>query len=75
MFKNGRKYSKEYAYAKGDAQNPLTEQEIINNCKKCVPYSACKLSDKTVDSVIQAVLSLETVDDVVSALLLPLTPQ
>lgn len=72
--KDGRKYSKEYVYIKGHPKSPFTEQELIDKFKRCVPYSAYKLSDAVVDSVIKALLSLERVDDVVSALLLPLTP-
>jgi 2-methylcitrate dehydratase PrpD len=73
--KDGRKCSKEYAYVKGHPQNPFTEQDLIEKFKKCVPYSAYKLSDEAVDSLIKALLSLETVNDVVDALLLPLTPK
>jgi len=73
--KNGRKYSKEYIYVKGHPSNPFTEQELIDKFKRCVPYSACKLGDAVTDSVIKALLSLEKVDDIVDALLLPLTPK
>lgn len=73
--KDGGKYSGEYIYVKGHPKNPLTEQELIDKFKKCVPYSAYKLSDKVVDSLIEALLNLEGVDDVVRALLIPLTPK
>ncbi len=73
--KNRKKFSKEYTYVKGHPQNPFTEQELVSKLKKCVPYSAYKLSDKVVDSLIKALLNLEEVDDVVSALILPLTPK
>ena len=73
--KNGRRYSKEYIFVKGHPKNPFTEQELIDKFKKCVPYSAYKLSDGVVDSVIKALLGLEKVDNVISALLLPLTPR
>lgn len=72
--KNGRKYSKEYIYLKGHPKNPFTEQELIDKFKKCVPYAAYKLSDEVVDSVVKTLLNLEEIDDVVSALLFPLTP-
>lgn len=72
--KSGRNYSKEYPHPKGHPKNPFTEQELIDKFKKCVPYSAYKLSDAVVASVIKALLSLEKVDDVVSAILLSLTP-
>jgi len=71
--KDGKKYSKECIYVKGHPQNPFTEQELIAKFKKCVPYSAHKLSDPVVDSVTKALLNLENLDDVVGALILPLT--
>ena len=73
--KDGRKYSKEYIHLKGHPKEPFTERELIDKFKKCVPYSAYKLSGEVVDSVIKAVLSLEEVDNVVSAIILPLTPK
>jgi len=72
--KDGKKYSKEYMYVKGHPKDPLTEQELINKFRRCVPYSAYELTDGAVDSMIKAILSLDEVDNVVSALLLPLTP-
>jgi len=69
--KDGRTFSKECIYVKGHRKNPFTEQELISKFKKCVPYSASRLSDQVVDSVTRAILSLDKVDDVASALLLP----
>ena len=73
--KDGRKYSREVPHAKGHPKIPFTESELIEKFKACVPYSAYKLSDKAVDSVIRTLLNLEAVDDVVSDLILPLTPK
>ncbi|MFC1934248.1 MmgE/PrpD family protein [Chloroflexota bacterium] len=72
--KDGRKYSKECTYAKGHPQNPFTEEELIEKFKKCARYSACELNGAVIDSVINATLNLEKVDDVVSLVLIPLTP-
>ena len=72
--KNGRKYSREYHHTKGHPEKPFNEQELISRFKKCVPYSALKLSDVAVDSLIQAILNLENIDDVAGSLLNPLTP-
>jgi 2-methylcitrate dehydratase PrpD len=72
--KDGRKYSREYHHTKGHPEKPFTEQELIGRFKKCVPYSVFQLSDVAVDSLIQAILNLENVDDVASSLLNPLTP-
>jgi len=72
--KNGNKYTKEYLYPRGHPKNPLTEQELIDKFKGCVPYSAYKLEDAVVDSLIKALLTLEAVDDVNTVLIVPLTP-
>ena len=73
--KNGRKYSKEHIYAKGHPEKPFTEKELIDKFKKCVPYSAYKLSDTAVDSLIKAILNLEKTNDVMGSLLYPLIPK
>ena len=72
--KDGREFSGECYQVKGYPQNPLTELELIDKFKGCVPYSAYRLSDETVDSAINVILGLEEVDDVVNSLILPLTP-
>jgi hypothetical protein len=74
--KDGTNYSDEYFYYTDE--NPrvqLTEQQLINKFKKCIPYAACEISDKAADSVIEAILNLEKVDDVVGSILTPLTPE
>ncbi len=60
---------------RGHPKNPYTDNELANKFKKCAPYSAYKLSDKVVDSVTNALLNLEQVDDIVSAVLAPMTPE
>ena len=72
--KDGRTFSNEYSYVKGHLQNPFTKQELVNKFKSCVPYSAYKLDDATQNSVIEAILNLEEVDDVVNDILRLLTP-
>ncbi len=74
ILNNGEKYSNEYLHVKGGPKNPFTEQELIEKFKKCVPYSAYKLTPAKVDSIIKVLMNVEEVDDVVSTLLLPLTP-
>jgi 2-methylcitrate dehydratase PrpD len=73
--KNGKKYSKEYFYAKGHPKKPFTEKELIDKFNKCVPYSAYRLSDTTVNSLIETILNLENTNDVMRSLLYPLTPE
>ncbi|MFC1939726.1 MmgE/PrpD family protein [Chloroflexota bacterium] len=71
---NGKKYSKECAYPKGHPKFPLTEQELVEKFKKCVPYSAYKLSDNVVNSLLETILNLERVKNIENSLLVPLTP-
>jgi 2-methylcitrate dehydratase PrpD len=73
--RDGRKFSGDYIYGKGHPLNPLTEQELIDKFRMCVPYSAYKLSDEVVNSVIEALLHLEEIDDIVTALIFPLMPE
>jgi 2-methylcitrate dehydratase PrpD len=72
---NGASYSREYIYSKGHPKNPFTDQELVERLKECSAYSAYKLTDAAIDSLIDSVMNLEKVDDVVSALLLPLVPK
>lgn len=72
---NGEKHSKEYIYIKGHPKNPLTEEDLVNKFRKCVDYSAYKISKSAADSVMNSLLHLEKVDDVAKAILLPLTPR
>ncbi len=72
--KNGKQYSRECIYPKGHFKFPLTEQELIHKFKRCVPYSAFELSETVVNSVIEALLNLEKVENVVNSLVVPLTP-
>jgi 2-methylcitrate dehydratase PrpD len=72
--KDGKKISSQSINVKGHPDKPMTEQELIDKFKRCVPYSAYKLSDEAVDSVIKAIMKLDKVDDLVNALILPLIP-
>ena len=72
---DGRQFSTECIYCKGQPVKPFTEAELVTRFKKCVPYAAYKLSDAAVESVTGAILDLEHVDDVMGNLLVPLTPK
>lgn len=72
---NGRKYSGEYRHVKGHPQNPFSWKELIDKFRMCAPYSAYKLSAGVVNSLIESLLALEQVEDMVTSLILPLTPQ
>jgi 2-methylcitrate dehydratase PrpD len=75
--KNGQKYTKQFLAEelKGHPQNPFTEEEMAERFRKCVPYSAYKPINKVINTYIDSVFNLEKVDNVVKALILPLTPK
>jgi 2-methylcitrate dehydratase PrpD len=75
ILKEGCKYSKECLYIKGHPRNPFTLSELINKFRQCVPYSAYKLEESTVQSILDSMLDLEQLDDIVAALIIPITPQ
>ena len=73
--KDGRRFSKEYNYVRGHPENPFTQEELIDKFMGCVRYSAYNPGDLTINSVIEALLHLDQIDDVVDAVLRPLTPK
>src|SRR4030042_2089819 len=73
--KDGRRFSKEYNYVRGHPENPFTQEELIDKFRNCVRYSAYNPGDLAIHSVIEALLNLDQVDDVVDAVLRPLTPE
>jgi 2-methylcitrate dehydratase PrpD len=75
LLKDGRKYSIERIYSKGHHRNPFNETDIIEKFRKCARYSAYKLKDTVLESVINATLHMESINDIVSTLLVPLTPE
>jgi len=75
ILKNGRMYNRECLYIKGHPKNPFTLPELINKFRLCVPYSAYKLEESTVQSILDSLLNLEWIDDIVATLILPITPQ
>jgi 2-methylcitrate dehydratase PrpD len=72
--RDGRVIENEYAHVKGHPKNPFGENDFIEKFRMCVPHSAYPLSKEVVASLIDSVLNLDAVDDVESALLIPLTP-
>jgi 2-methylcitrate dehydratase PrpD len=71
---DGRKFSKECLYIKGHPKNPFTTEELVTKFRQCVPYSAYKLSESTVRSILDSILNLEEVADTTQSLILPVTP-
>ena len=72
--RDGTKYSEEYI-PKGHYKDPFTDHELVNKFKTCASYSAYRLSDATIKSLVETILNLEEVDDIVSALIIPITPK
>ena len=72
--RDGRKIVTEHVYVKGHPENPFSEQDFIDKFRMCVPFSVLPLSERVVEAMVDDILALEKVDDVVAALLLPLTP-
>ncbi len=73
--KSGKKYSEVCIYPKGHPKFPLTEQELVTKFRRCVPYSAYKLSATTINSLVEALLNLEKVENIVDSLIIPLVPK
>jgi 2-methylcitrate dehydratase PrpD len=73
--KDGTQYSKTYIQIKGHPEKRFTEKELIEKFKKCVRFSAYRLSNEAVESVIETILNMERTGDVMSSLFDPLTPE
>lgn len=73
--RDGRVIATEHVYVKGHPKNPFSEQDFVDKFRMCLPFSVLPLKGSTADRMIQDVLALEKVDDVLAALLLPLTPE
>lgn len=72
---DGSKFSKEMTYVKGHPENPFTITDLIDKFRKCSLYSAYTLNDSLVDSITKTIQDLDNVNDVVGAILYPLTPK
>ena len=70
---DGRKFSQEQVYPKGHQKNPLTDQDIVEKFRKCAAHSAFPLSRDVIDSVVESIHRLETVDDISKAIVSPVT--
>ena len=74
ILNDGRKVIKEVQIVKGHPKNPFTLEELVAKFKQMIPYSAYHIPEETVNSIIERILKLEKIDDVVEALIVPLTP-
>ena len=61
-------------YIRGSLLNQFSEEDYIDKFKKLAPYSVYPLSDETVDKLIDTLLHLEQSEDVLTDVILPLTP-
>jgi 2-methylcitrate dehydratase PrpD len=71
---SGAKYSRQCLHIKGHPQNPFSMGELLTKFHQCVPYSAYELNDETVSKLEHSLLNLEKINDVVTALIIPITP-
>ena len=72
---DGRQFSQEQVYPKGHQKNPLTDQEIVEKFRRCAAYSAFPLPPDVIDSVVESIHRLETIEDITNAIVSPVTPQ
>lgn len=73
--KNDKQYTSEYMYPKGHYEYPMDDADMIEKFKKCASYSVSPIPSSVADSVGNTILAIEAVDDVVSAIVAPLTPK
>ncbi|MEI2774883.1 MAG: MmgE/PrpD family protein [Tetrasphaera sp.] len=72
--RDGRSITTEHNYVKGHPDLPLDRQDYIDKFWACVPYSAMPLPSGVGEQLIRDVLSMRDVQDLETALLMPLTP-
>lgn len=51
-------------FVKGSMENPMSMEDIVVKFRKCVAFSARPMSDQTAEHIIEAVVSLERLDNV-----------
>lgn len=73
--KSGKQHTNEYMYPKGHYEYPLEDQDLVEKFKKSAPYAATPVPDSVADSVSDAILEIEKVNDIVGAIIAPLTPK
>ena len=61
---DGKSYSKEVRYPKGDPENPLSEAEVVEKFERAVAASG--LSDTRRKQILESILGLDGTDDVKS---------
>ncbi len=71
---DGRTFVTENHYLKGHPKNPLTDDDIVEKFRKCVPYAAIEIDRSTTDSLVGSILDLENIGDITASLIQPLVP-
>jgi len=61
--KDGKEFSNRVEFAKGHAQNPMTELDLIGKFKDCNKHSTKPISDKNTEQLLTMLGELENVDD------------
>lgn len=62
--KDGTTYTKRIDFAKGNPNNPMNDNEIIDKFRDCASFSVKPLVEKNIDEVIGMVCDMEQVADV-----------
>ena len=62
--KDGRIYSSQETALKGDPENPMNKEEIINKFRKCCEFAAKPLSNDRLDKGLRIVENLERIENV-----------
>ena len=62
--KDGKEYSKQVTYPRGDPHNPLSREEIIEKFRSCVEFAPRPLEKGKDDRIIQRIDELERLSDV-----------
>jgi 2-methylcitrate dehydratase PrpD len=64
VMRDGKTFSEKVIYPKGNPNNPVTSEELVNAFRGMASYAAKSLSGAKVDDAVELALRLEEVDDV-----------
>ena len=62
--KNGKKFSKEIQFPRGNPKNPVTMEEVIEKFHKCVNYSIRPFPKENIDKIVDLLYNLEQLEEV-----------
>ena len=62
--KNGKKFSKEIQFPRGNPRNPVAMDEVIAKFHKCVNYSIRPFPKENIDKIVDLLYNLEQLEEV-----------